>query len=98
MLLSAGSTLPRADLAVLDSGSNNLTYYSNFASGTSTPTFITTGGVDPVAGVMGEFDNDGYDDLVIADNGDSRIALFDGGPAGLVLDRSGIPRSAGPSD
>jgi hypothetical protein len=78
------------DLAVLDSGSNNLTYYSNFASGRSTPTFIPTGGVDPIAAVMGDYTGDGYDDLVIAENGDSLISLFEGGPDGLVLTYSGI--------
>ncbi len=88
-----------ADLAVLDSGSNNLTYYSNFASGTSTPTFIPTGGIDPVAGVMGDFDDDGYDDLVIADNGDSRITLLAGGPSGLMLtDLESLNQPVRPTD
>ena len=37
---------------------------------------------------MGDFNNDGFSDLVIANNGDSRIALFLGGPRGLVLANS----------
>ena len=79
---------PGADLAVLDSGSNNLAYYSNFLGGRSTLTFIPTGGVGPIAGVMGDYNGDGYNDLVIANNGDNRITLLEGGPDGLVLTNS----------
>jgi hypothetical protein len=77
--------IPGPDLAVIDSGSNDLTYYSNLLSRGSTATFIPVGGADPIAGVMGDYDDNGYDDLVIADNGDTRISLFEGGPDGLVL-------------
>ncbi len=90
---------PGPDLVVLDSGSNDLTYYSNFISGISTPMFIPTGGVDPVAGVMGDFSNNGYDDLVIANNGDNRITLFEGSPGGLVLtDSETLNQSVRPTD
>ena len=81
---------PGADLAVLDSGSNNLAYYSNFLGGRSTLRFIPTGGVDPIAAVMGDYNGEGYNDLVIANNGDNRITLLEGGPDGLVLTSSEI--------
>ncbi len=73
------------DLAVLDAGSSDLTYYSNFAAGTAVRQLIPTGDPNPVAGVMGSYGIDGFADLFIAHQGDSRIALLDGGPRGLVL-------------
>jgi hypothetical protein len=72
-------------LAVLDSGSSDLTYYSNFASGTSIPQLVPTGGPNPVAAVMGYSAGGNYSDLFIAHQGDSQIALLDGGPDGLTL-------------
>jgi hypothetical protein len=35
--------------------------------------------------VMGDFNNDGFSDLAIANNGNSLITLFDGGLTGLTL-------------
>ena len=86
---------PGLGLAVIDSGSNDLTYYSNFLGGKSTPKFIPTGGLDPIAGVMGDYNNDGYNDLVIANNGDNLITVLEGGPDGLVLTDSDVPRLLG---
>ncbi len=76
---------PGPGLAVLDSGSSDLTYYSNFATGSSAPQLIPTGGPNPVAAVMGSYLNNGYADLFIAHQGDSRITLLEGGPDGLQL-------------
>jgi hypothetical protein len=76
---------PGLGLAVLDSGSSDLTDYSDFAGGTFAPRLISTGGPNPVAAVMGSYGDDGYSDLFIAHQGDSRIAFLDGGPRGLVL-------------
>ena len=76
---------PGEDLAVLDSGSNNLAYYSNFLGGRTSLAFVLTGGIGPIAAVMGDYKGDGYDDLIIANNADNRITLLDGGPEGLVL-------------
>jgi hypothetical protein len=81
---------PGADLAVIDSGSNNLAYYSNFLGARSTLAYIPTGGVGPIAAVMGDYNQDGYNDLVIANNADDRITLLEGGPQGLVLSSSEI--------
>jgi hypothetical protein len=90
---------PGLGLAVIDAGSNDVTYYSNFLGRASAPTFISTGGVAPIAAVMGDYNNDGYDDLVIADNGDSRIALLEGGPDGLMLtDLESLDQLVRPTD
>ncbi len=75
---------PGLDLAVLDSGSGDLTYYSDFMGGTAKPRFISTGGLDPIAGVMGPAVN-GYNDLFIAHEGTTSITEFEGGLQGLVL-------------
>ncbi len=75
---------PGLDLAVLDSGSSDLMYYSDFMGGTAKPRFIPTGGMDPIAGVMGPA-VDGYNDLFIAHEGTTSIAVFEGGLHGLVL-------------
>ncbi len=75
------------------------TYYSNFASGTSVPQLIPTGGPNPVAAVMGSYDSGGYSDLFIAHPGDSRIAFLDGSPVGLVLtDFFNVGQSVQPTD
>ena len=92
----AGSGL---DLAVLDFGSSDLTYYSNVASATSTPQLIPTGGPHRVAGVMGSYVDNGYSDLFVAHNGDSRIFLLEGGSNGLVLaDSFFVGQSVQPTD
>jgi hypothetical protein len=66
----------------LNSLSNNMTFYANVDSAAST---LSSGGTNPVAGVMGDFNNDGFSDLAVADNGDSRIVLFYGGINGMTL-------------
>jgi hypothetical protein len=76
---------PGPDLAVLDSASSDLTYYSDFTAASAIPQLIPTGGPGPVAGVMGAYLDDGYDDLFIAHQGDSRITLLEGSPIGLTL-------------
>ena len=69
-------------LVVLNSLSDDMTYYSSINAPATT---ISSGGTDPVAGVMGDFNNDGFSDLAIANNGDSRITLFYGGSFGPTL-------------
>jgi large repetitive protein len=76
----SSSTTP--GLVVLNSLSDDMTYYSGLNASAIT---IATGGADPVAGVMGDFNHDGFSDLAIANNGDSRITLFHGGASGLNL-------------
>ena len=73
---------PTPGLVVLNSLSSTMTYYPDLHSA---PLTLSSGGLDPVAGVMGDFNKDGYSDLVIANAGDDRISLFLGGARGLVL-------------
>jgi len=90
---------PGLDLAVLDSGSSDFTYYSNFEQGTARPLFIPTEGMDPIAGVMEYAGLDAYADLFVAHAGDTRIAVFNGGASGLVLSHFvSLGSSAQPTD
>ena len=70
------------ELVVLNSMSNDMTFYASIDARAVT---IATGGIDPVNGVIGDFNHDGFSDLAIANNGDSRITLFYGGAFGLTL-------------
>jgi len=86
-------------LVVLNGQSNDLTFFPGIASGVVGRVTIPTGGLSPVAGAMGFYNNDRYDDLVIAHNGDSKINLFYGGPAGLSLfDSVALGGSLRPTD
>ncbi len=90
---------PGPDLAVLDSGSSDLTDYSNFVTGNSAPQEIPTGGPSPVAGAMGSSAIDGYAVLFIAHQGDSRISMLQGSSTGFVLaDSIFLGQSVQPSD
>jgi hypothetical protein len=73
-------------LVVLNSLSNDMTYYPQINAPTSI--VIPTGGLNPVAGVMGNFNHSTYSDLAIANNGDSLITLFYGGVHGLAFAES----------
>ncbi len=73
---------------VVNSGSNDLTYYPNFLSYNSHPGVVPSGGIDPIAAVMGDFNKDGFDDLVVAHHDDSLISLILGGADGPILARS----------
>ncbi len=86
-------------LVVLNSLSNDMTFYPSVTQGATASVTIPTGGVDPVAAVMGNFTNNGFADLVIAHNGDSQINLFEGTPSGLVLANSvSLADSVHPTD
>jgi len=86
-------------LVILNSRSNDLTFYPDIASGGGRKITIPTGGLNPVAGAMGFYNDDAYEDLVIAHNGDSKISLFHGGPAGLMLfDSIALEGSLRPTD
>src|SRR5262249_32738036 len=84
-LIGQFDDVPGLGLAVVDSGSNDLTYYSDFLSDATAPRFIPTGGILPVAARMGDYNHDGYSHLFVAPGADDRITLFEGGPSGLVL-------------
>ena len=75
--------MPTPGLVVLNSLSSTMTYYPSLRSGNVAPFTIPTGGLNPVAGVVGDFNKDGFSDLVIANGGDNRLSLFLGGSRGL---------------
>jgi hypothetical protein len=83
------------DLVTIDAGSNDLTLFRNFGPGQS----IGSGGDRPIAAVQGDFNHDGIDDLIIANNGDGRETLLLGRADGLAFSESfflpGVPH---PSD
>ncbi|MFO0878191.1 MAG: VCBS repeat-containing protein [Gemmataceae bacterium] len=75
---------PGLDLIVLNGGAGTLTLLSNFALPNPLLFTYASGGLNPVAGVSGDFNSDGLQDLVVA-NGGGELGLFLGGDAGLSL-------------
>ncbi len=89
---------PGLDLAVLDSASSDLTYYSDFLDGSPSAESILTGGSDPIAGVMGTT-RYGYSTLFVAHQGDDAISVLVGSPDGLFLaDSVNLGSSVQPTD
>jgi hypothetical protein len=68
----------------LNSGSNTLTLLSDITSAIPATFTFASGGTDPVSAFAFSSGN-GFDDLVVANNGDGALALFEGGPNGLSL-------------
>jgi len=89
---TAGSGL---DLVTINAGSNTLTQISGLSVGSPVERSISTGGTDPTAGLMVGLASNTQDDLMVANNGDGNIALFQPGDNGLalssVLSASGLP-------
>jgi hypothetical protein len=81
-------------VAVLDSGSNAVTFFPDPAHSAVALT-VSSGGSDPVAAVAGDFLPDGGLALLIANNADGKFALLSSGPEGLTVDRvfslDGVP-------
>ena len=75
------------DLVTVNAGSNDLTLIPDFLHGGPAQE-ISSGGTDPVAVLAGDFLGDGRTDLLVANNGDGRLALFLGGLDGLDLTES----------
>jgi hypothetical protein len=71
----------RLDLITIDSGTNSLTVFPGFGSSFT----LGSGGERPVAAVAGDFNHDGLDDLIVANNEDGRIAVLLGSDSGLAL-------------
>ena len=87
---------PGTDIVALDPGTGNVTLISGLATGAATTRVFSSGGIDPVA-AFSIRDPDGFDDLVVANNGDGQVALLAGGPQGLSVEEvSRAPRSAEP--
>jgi hypothetical protein len=77
----------QTDLVTIDAGSNQVTVTSDFEGSNPLVSTLSSGGVDPTAA----FDfstTGGFEDLVVANSGDGVLALFDGGPQGLVMANS----------
>ncbi len=69
------------DLVTLNYGSNSLSVFTNLNPDSRTD--ISSGGLGPMAGVIGDFGSNGSSELVIGNNIDGSIAVFAGGPNGL---------------
>jgi hypothetical protein len=82
--LIVGSFDGKPDLLTVNAGSNDLTLISNFTSPDFVTITIPSGGQDPVTAFAFN-SGSGFDDLVVANNADGALALFEGGPEGLTL-------------
>ena len=86
------------DLVTVNSGSNSLTVISGLGSASPLMQTISSGGVDPTAAFERVATGFGQD-LVVANNGDGNISLFQPGENGLalssVLISSGLPNPSG---
>src|SRR5271166_2493703 len=78
----------RPGLLTVNSGSNDLTLITDFTGSSPSRTFAS-GGLDPVAALMFHSGN-GFDNLIVANNGDGHVALLKGSAEGLILDRHDI--------
>ncbi len=76
--------LGQLDLVTVNAGSNDLTLIPDFLHGGPAQE-IFSGGTHPVAALAGDFIGDERTDLLVANNGDGRLALFLGGLDGLDL-------------
>jgi hypothetical protein len=76
---------PGLEVATLDSGSNQITLISGLASGSPQIESISSGGIDPTAGFMVPASGSGLASLVVSNNADGNIVLFEGGANGLTL-------------
>ena len=72
------------EIATLNAGSNTI----SLIGPAGVIQTIGAGGLRPVSGFAGDFNGNGFTDLVVGDNGDGRFALFTGGPGGLTLSQT----------
>jgi hypothetical protein len=74
----------KPDIVTVNAGSNDLSVISDYNAANPVIVTIPSGGLNPVTAF--EFSSaDGFDDLVVGNNGDGVLALFEGGPDGLAL-------------
>ena len=87
------------DLVTINSGSNSLTLITGLGSDSPVMQTISSGGIDPTTALAVKLTEDGLEGLVVANNGDGNIALFEPGENGLalssVLSASGLPNPSG---
>ena len=72
------------DIVALDPGKSEVTLISGLSTGSPATQDFPSGGLDPVVAFTVTGLN-GFDDLVVANNADGRVALLTGGPQGLTL-------------
>ncbi len=86
-LIFAGSFESGAglDVIALDPGTSNVTLITGLSTGAIAQQVISSGGSDPVAALALRGSN-GFDDLVVANNGDGKVSLFQGSADGLILE------------
>ncbi len=77
------------DIVTLNPGTDHLTVFSNVASDSFATQTLSTGGLDPVAALAVNGSN-GFDDLVVANQGDGTVSLLEGSSQGLVLATSAV--------
>ncbi len=82
--LVVGNFDGKPDLVTVNTGSNTLSVISNFTSDTFVTYTLASGGLNPVA-AFAFSSSSGFDDLVVANNGDGTLALFEGSADGLTL-------------
>lgn len=75
----------RLDLAVVNAGSDDVTFYPDIASDATAAVWVASGGAGPVAAIHGDVNADGFADLVVAHRDDGVLALLMGGEQGLSL-------------
>ena len=95
--LFVGNFDGKPDILTVNSGSNDLTLISDFMGSHPVTTTISSGGLDPVAAF--EFSSgSGFDNLVVANNGDGTFALLEGGPDGPNLTATETEPGLNPTD
>jgi hypothetical protein len=72
-----------AGIITLNRGSNDLTFIPNIFQPQRLD--ISSGGLRPVAAVMGDFSGDGRSDLFVANNGNGVVSLLLGDVSGFIL-------------
>ncbi len=75
----------KPDLVTVNRGSNDLTLISDFLGRSPVTQSIASGGLSPIAAFAGDFNQDGYSDLVVANSGNGHFGLLLGGPNSLEL-------------
>jgi hypothetical protein len=73
------------DIVALNPGTSDVTVISGLFTGAPASQTFSSGGVDPIAALAVPGSN-GFDDLVVANNADGRVALLAGGPHGLTVE------------
>ncbi len=75
----------KSDLVTVNAGSNDVTLVSDFMGQSPLTTTISSGGEDPVAAFMFQSGN-GFDSLIVADNGDGHFELLEGSASGFIAE------------